>query len=263
MKTSLVSCSIRMLLPALALLVPSGARATNFVENFDGYVVGTQPPGWTISTQGGLGSANVDSNQFVSASNSLAMYVTNFSMGSTYLVRYDLGNQSADPFSYFLTNTVSVEIRQTYTNQFFKFAGVDGGALSAFEIQFNQGTLKAINNSNTVALVSYSPDEWYRVDINTRPVSATWSANVYDATNGLLTSFTNFQYAMTPGTPFYASGAPIGLFLVNFGTIGGSPATGTTYVDNLFVGQIPEPGALALTSIGILGIGLLVRRPRR
>lgn len=266
MKTRFAQHRFTTLLGVFALLAwiaPGICHATNFVENFDSYTVGTQPPGWSIGNQGGLGSVLVDNTQSVSTSNSLAMFATNFSAGSDYVVRYDLGNNPNDPFSYFKTNTVSAEIRQTSLNQYFYFAGVDGGANAAFQIQFNQGTLKAINNSNTVSLASYVSDEWYKIEITTRPVSATWSANIYDSTNGLLTSFTNFQYSMTPGTAFYASGAPIGLFLVNFGTLGGSPATGTTYADSLFVGQIPEPGSFALVSLGLLGVAILARRSRR
>lgn len=239
------------ILVGLAALAPSVCSALDFVDNFDTDSVGSPPAGWTVGVQSPSGTANVDDSQFVSPSNSVALITPlNFASGSTYMYRTDLVNTPTGPFSYFSNDWVYTSVRMTSTNQFLNLKIVDTGLTAAFEVQFNQGSIKAYNGPTLNTLGTYTSNEWYRLELSTKPSTTKYSFKVYDSLSNVVASATDYSFNVLT--------SPQGLFFINYGTVAGTPVSTTAYIDNVFVG-VPEPSSIALVIVA----GLVVLRLRR
>lgn len=240
-----------VILAALGMIAPSITWAVDFFDNFDSGPLGSPPAGWTVGVQPGGGSGNVVNSQFVSASNSVSLFTAaDFNSGSTYMYKI-LGNNPTDPFAYFSNDVVTADIRLTSTNAYFDFAITDAVLNQAIPIKFNQGFITAYDGATLHTLGSYTSNEWYHLELRTKPSTTQYSLRVYDSANSLVASADNYGFNVLT--------SPQGLFLINFGSLSGSPVGATAFVDNIFVG-IPEPSIMALVALG--GIAILRYRRR-
>ncbi len=239
-----------VVLAGLAMAGLSAQAADYFFDNFDTNTAGQPPPGWLVYVQTTAGSTiDVTSAQSTSPPNSLRLLTEGmWTNGGDIAELRGLGPFNANFLPYFSNDVVSFDIRFDHnSDQQLRFDLVNSGGGSIQQVKFNSGSVIAQYGPSylqSTNVGTYVADTWYHVAVFTRPVEYTYG--IQFMSNGVVLGQAFGLADSNPDTPD-------GFLFANDGDLtGNSPQS--VFVDNIFVGPIPEPSPSMLVTLGALGL---------